>query len=1098
MASPITPGSGRALSIMPGSRVVKSPLSDETIWKRLKEAGFDEESIKKRDKAALIAYIAKLEAELFEHQHHMGLLILERKELASKYEQIKASAEASEIMQKRDQAVHLSALAEAKKREDGLKKSLGVEKECIASIEKALHEMRAESAETKVAAESRLAEARIMIEDAQKKFAESEVKFHAAKSLQTEASLFQRTAERKLQEVEAREEDLSRRIVLFKNDCDTKEKEITLERQSLSERQKIIQQEHERLLDGQASLNWREEYIFSRSQELNQLEKELEASRVDIERERKALKDEKSKLELTLASLSKREEVITDREVLLSKNEQQLLVSQEKLANKESDEIRKAIASHETVLRTKKSEFEAELEIKRKMAEDEIEMKRRAWELKEMDIKQREDLIREREHDFDVRSRILAEKEKDMTEKSNLIEEREKSVSGFEKELELNKVLLEKEKEEREKMKLELQKSLSSLEDKRNQVDCAKEKLLAMRSETHELSNLESKLKEELDLVRAQKLELMANADRLQVEKAKFETEWELIDEKREELKKEAMRVHEEREAVLKFLKDERDSLRRERDVMREKHNKDVESLNREREDFMNKMVSEHSDWFNRIQQERAELLLGIETQKRELENFIEKRREELESSLKEREEAFEREKRNQFQHINVLKERAEKELEQATLEMKRLDAERIEIKLDRERREREWAELNKSIEELKVQRHKLKQQRELLHADRKEIHAEIEELKKLGDLKAAVDNMMVAQMQCSIVELSRQKASERKTLKEQTVMQNSGSGSVKNRVVADNGNGFNSPMSKPDSASPSSARFSWIKRCRELIFKNAPDMAQMKPEERSLISDHEDVCLTSAGKLVLSHGCDGQKYKQYGRKPLGFDGEPKVTVEVHSEYEVIKGIHHLESGVEKSNAEKPLVSEEGIQAGRKRRVDSSPSHSTKKRRQTKDASVIEEVDRAHSVNSTEPNLLPDQPVSLSYDQSQGGADKTNALVVDKITEILQETFEKKVVVDSSNLGNAYHLQDIVAESMQGIHQSGGICSLASASGENGGSGDPVIVQEAHLGKVSQVTKPCQPMKDVSEGGTKLEDNVVPQLDENEKIGMRTRSKQKL
>ncbi|XP_016681352.1 uncharacterized protein [Gossypium hirsutum] len=209
-------------------------------------------------------------------------------------------------------------------------------------------------------------------------------------------------------------------------------------------------------------------------------------------------------------------------------------------------------------------------------------------------------------------------------------------------------------------------------------------------------------------------------------------------------------------------------------------------------------------------------------------------------------------------------------------------------------------------------------------------------------------------------------------------------------------------------------------------------------------------------------------------------------------------GIHHLESGFEKSNAEKSLVSEEGIQAGRKRRVDSSPSRGTKKRRQTKDASVIQEEDCAHSVNSTEPNSLPDQPVSLSYDQSQGGADETNALVVDKITEILEETFEKKVVVDSSNLGNTDHLQDIVAESMQGIPQSGGMCSLASASGENGGSGDPVIVQEAHLGKVSEVTKPYQPMKDVSEGGTKLEDNVVPKLDENEKIGMRTRSKQKL
>ena len=78
--------------------------------------------------------------------------------------------------------------------------------------------MRAESAETKVAAESRFAEAHIMIEDAQKKFTEAEAKFHTAKSLQAESSLFQRTAERKLQEVEAREDDLSRRIVLFKNE----------------------------------------------------------------------------------------------------------------------------------------------------------------------------------------------------------------------------------------------------------------------------------------------------------------------------------------------------------------------------------------------------------------------------------------------------------------------------------------------------------------------------------------------------------------------------------------------------------------------------------------------------------------------------------------------------------------------------------------------------------------------------------------------------------------------------------------------------------------------------------------------------------------
>ncbi|KAI3817941.1 hypothetical protein L1987_11742 [Smallanthus sonchifolius] len=39
------------------------PLSDETIWKRLSEVAFDEESIKRRDKGSIIAHIAKFEAK---------------------------------------------------------------------------------------------------------------------------------------------------------------------------------------------------------------------------------------------------------------------------------------------------------------------------------------------------------------------------------------------------------------------------------------------------------------------------------------------------------------------------------------------------------------------------------------------------------------------------------------------------------------------------------------------------------------------------------------------------------------------------------------------------------------------------------------------------------------------------------------------------------------------------------------------------------------------------------------------------------------------------------------------------------------------------
>lgn len=78
--------------------------------------------------------------------------------------------------------------------------------------------MRLESAETKVAAESRLTEARSTMEDAQKKFIEAEAKIHAAESLQAETNRCNRAAERKLQEVEAREDDLRRRMTCFKSE----------------------------------------------------------------------------------------------------------------------------------------------------------------------------------------------------------------------------------------------------------------------------------------------------------------------------------------------------------------------------------------------------------------------------------------------------------------------------------------------------------------------------------------------------------------------------------------------------------------------------------------------------------------------------------------------------------------------------------------------------------------------------------------------------------------------------------------------------------------------------------------------------------------
>lgn len=84
---------------------------------------------------------------------------------------------------------------------------------------------------------------------------------------------------------------------------------MAIERQTLNERRTSLQEEHERLLDAQVSLNQREEHIFARFQEIAELEKGLESAKTTVEEERKAFEDKKSNLEIALALLAKREEV---------------------------------------------------------------------------------------------------------------------------------------------------------------------------------------------------------------------------------------------------------------------------------------------------------------------------------------------------------------------------------------------------------------------------------------------------------------------------------------------------------------------------------------------------------------------------------------------------------------------------------------------------------------------------------------------------------------------------------------------------------------------------------------------------------------------
>ncbi|GFQ04625.1 hypothetical protein PHJA_002606500 [Phtheirospermum japonicum] len=786
------PGSGLNINAV-------SPKNGEALAKG-KAVGFLlEDGI--MDHETLTERVPKLENELFEYQYNMGLLLIEKKEWNLKYEELtQALADATDAL-KRERLAQSSAMSEVEKREENLKKALGVERQCVLDLEKALREMRSEYAEIKFNADSKLAEANALVTSVEEKSLEVEAKFHAADAKLAEVSRKSSEIEMKLHELDSQENALRRERSFFTTEREAHDASISKQREDLREWERKLQESEERLDDGRRLLNQREEKANDNDKLLKEKQNDLEELRRKIEVSNSAMRNKEEDISSRLASLALKEKETDDVRKRLEEKETQLLELEEKLNTREKMEIQKLLDEHSSILAEKEKEFELEMEQKRKLNDEQLEDKVAEVEKKEAEITHMEEKMKKREQAVEKKLEKVREREMDFDFKSKALKEREKSLKAEEKNLEKERKQMLAENGALLGLKSELENLKAETEEMQLKLSEEREQLKITEDERAEYTHLQSELKQEIDKYRFESEQLTKEADNLKLEKEKFEKEWEELDDKRAKIHKEQEGVLEEKSRLEKLRLSEQERLHSEKLETQQYVESELEALKLAKDSFAASIEHEKLLLAEEAESEKTRLNHEFEMQKQELEAKLQRKLEEAESSLHEREKLFEQEKEKELNNINYLREVARREMEDMKLERLRIEKEKMEILENKKHVETQQFEMKKDIEELVSLSQKLKDQREQFIRERERFIAFAEKQKNCIICGETIREFMLSDLEeppLPKVAENYLKEAERFNAESSPVLANSGS-----------------PIA--------GATISWFRKCTSKILKFSP-----------------------------------------------------------------------------------------------------------------------------------------------------------------------------------------------------------------------------------------------------------------------------------